>query len=102
MAPSSRSVEIAQTRRVLIGIRLVSIENESAKSAFVPAQGLGFTPAQHISERSLFVGVGDMASRPRDLADRMARRRSTLSDGFVRETFSLPREEARNKARDFL
>lgn len=37
-------------------------------------------------------------ARPRDLADRMAGR----SDGFVRETFSLPRVEAREKARAFL
>ena len=36
-------------------------------------------------------------ARPRDLADRMAGR----SDGFVRETFSLPRVEAREKARAF-
>jgi hypothetical protein len=39
--------------------------------------------------------------RPRDLADRMARRRDA-PDGFLRETFSLPREEARAKARDYL
>jgi hypothetical protein len=43
-----------------------------------------------------------MASRPRGLADRMAGRRSAASDGFVRETFSLPREEARGKARAFI
>jgi hypothetical protein len=43
-----------------------------------------------------------MASRPRDLADRMAGQRKKAPDGFVRETFSLPREEARGKARDFL
>jgi hypothetical protein len=43
-----------------------------------------------------------MASRPRDLAERMAGRRSGSSDGFVRETFSLPRQEARDKARAFL
>jgi hypothetical protein len=43
-----------------------------------------------------------MASRPRDLADRMAGRRTRAPDGFVRETFSLPRREARDKARDFL
>ena len=42
-----------------------------------------------------------MVSRPRDLADRMARRR-TRDDGYLRETFSLPREKARAKARDFL
>ncbi len=38
---------------------------------------------------------------PRDLADRMARRR-TPADGYLRETFTLPREKARAKARDFL
>jgi hypothetical protein len=43
-----------------------------------------------------------MAFRPRDLAERMARRRSSAADGFVRETFSLPRQEARDKARAFL
>ncbi len=37
---------------------------------------------------------------PRDLADRLAARRK--ADGFLRETFTLPREEARMKARDFL
>jgi len=47
-----------------------------------------------------------MRSRPRDLADRMAARRSGArrqpDDGYLRETFALPREEARAKARDFL
>ena len=42
-----------------------------------------------------------MVSRPRDLAGRMAGRR-TRDDGYLRETFSLPREKARAKARDFL
>ena len=42
-----------------------------------------------------------MISRPRNLADRMARSR-TRDDGYLRETFSLPREKARAKARDFL
>jgi len=42
-----------------------------------------------------------MASRPRDIADRMAQRR-TRDDGFLRETFTLPRDAARLKARDFL
>jgi hypothetical protein len=41
-----------------------------------------------------------MASRPRDLADRMAARRRP-DDGFLRETFTLPRDQARTKARDF-
>jgi len=42
-----------------------------------------------------------MAFRPRDLAGRMAQRR-TADDGFLRETFTLPRDAARRKARDFL
>ena len=42
-----------------------------------------------------------MVSRPRDLAGRMAGRR-TRDDGYLRETFSLPREKARAMARDFL
>ena len=44
----------------------------------------------------------DMASRPRDLADRMAARRKKLDDGYLRETFTLPRDKARTRARDFL
>ena len=38
---------------------------------------------------------------PRDLADRMARRQKP-ADGYLRETFTLPREKPRAKARDFL
>jgi hypothetical protein len=45
-------------------------------------------------------GVFDMASRPRDLASRMAGRRKP-DDGYLRETFTLPREAARTRARDF-
>lgn len=43
-----------------------------------------------------------MARTPRDLANRMAQRRNQGDDGFVRESFSLPREEARAAARQFL
>jgi hypothetical protein len=43
-----------------------------------------------------------MAFRPRDLASRMASRRRRGDDGFLRETFTLPREAARTRARDFL
>ena len=45
-----------------------------------------------------------MARRPRDLASRMASRRTAkgFEDGFLRETFTLPREMARDRARDFL
>jgi hypothetical protein len=39
--------------------------------------------------------------RPRDLADRMALRRKP-DDGYLRETFTLPRDQARTRARDFL
>jgi hypothetical protein len=38
---------------------------------------------------------------PRDLAGRMAARHR-IADGYLRETFTLPREKARAKARDFL
>jgi hypothetical protein len=51
------------------------------------------------------VGVYDMVLRPRDLADRMAdrvSRRRKPDDGWLRETFTLPRERARTRARDFL
>jgi len=41
-----------------------------------------------------------MVFRPRDLADRMAARRKP-DDGFLRETFTLPRAVARTTARDF-
>lgn len=37
---------------------------------------------------------------PRDLAKRMASRASRADDGFHRETFRLPREEARSKAKE--
>jgi hypothetical protein len=42
-----------------------------------------------------------LASSPRDLANRMAGRRKR-DDGYLRETFTLPRDKARVKARDFL
>ena len=42
-----------------------------------------------------------MVFRPRDLASRMAGRRKP-GDGYLRETFTLPRDQARAKARDFL
>ncbi|QUS40557.1 hypothetical protein RPMA_18235 [Tardiphaga alba] len=38
---------------------------------------------------------------PRRLAERM-RTRQQVSDGFVRETFTLPRDAARAKAREIL
>jgi hypothetical protein len=45
-----------------------------------------------------------MPRTPRDLADRIAaqRRQAKADDGCVRETFKLPREEARQTARAFL
>jgi hypothetical protein len=40
---------------------------------------------------------------PRDLAESMARRRkAAMDDGYVRETFTQDREEARATARAFL
>jgi hypothetical protein len=41
-------------------------------------------------------------STPRDLADRMQARQTARADGFVRQTFSLPREQARKEARAWL
>jgi hypothetical protein len=46
-----------------------------------------------------------MAVRPRDLASRMAARPKpdkNPDDGYLRATFTLPREAARLRARDFL
>ena len=45
-----------------------------------------------------------MPKAPRDLADRMAQQRvrRRLDDGFVREQFVAPREQARRTARAFL
>jgi hypothetical protein len=43
----------------------------------------------------------DMASRPSDLAERVSSRRETDSN-FSRETFRLPVERARAKAREIL
>ncbi|MDA9500860.1 hypothetical protein [Bradyrhizobium sp. CCBAU 11357] len=50
-----------------------------------------------------------MADRPRDLAERMARRRKAAGkpgptargDGYLRETFTLPRAAARERAQAF-
>ncbi|OPY95178.1 hypothetical protein A5906_09675 [Bradyrhizobium sacchari] len=50
-----------------------------------------------------------MADRPRDLAERMARRRKIgdskpggrSGDGYLRETFTLPRAAARARAEAF-
>lgn len=42
-----------------------------------------------------------MVYRPRDLADRMANRREP-DDGYIREMYALPREDARKRARAFL
>jgi hypothetical protein len=46
-----------------------------------------------------------MANRtPRDLADRMAarRRQAKAEDGYARETFTQPQDQARQTARAFL
>lgn len=45
-----------------------------------------------------------MSNTPRDLADRMAERQGRLrrDDGYVRETFTQPRDDARKTARAFL
>ena len=47
--------------------------------------------------------MGGSVFRPRDLASRMAarRQRGDAPDGYLRETFTLPREDARARARDY-
>jgi hypothetical protein len=63
--------------------------------------GLGLVPTSAILLRRQTYWSYGMAARPRDLADRMAARRKP-GDGYLRETFTLPRDKARTKARDFL
>jgi hypothetical protein len=52
--------------------------------------------------------MGGSTFRPRDLASRVAARRRKSGDsngfrpdGYLRETFTLPRDEARARARDY-
>ena len=66
-----------------------------------PRQGLGLGSVEPYIEAVVICWSYDMALRPRDLADRMAGRRKQ-NDGYLRETFALPRDKARTKARDFL
>ncbi len=48
--------------------------------------------------------IAEAAGRPQNLAKRMRDRRirQKLGDGFLRETFTLPVDEARDKARELL
>jgi hypothetical protein len=64
--------------------------------------GLGFTgrPPYIQAGRHVFRSC-DMVLRPRDLASRMAGRRKP-DDGYLRESFTLPRDKARSRARAFL
>jgi hypothetical protein len=72
------------------------------KAAFRPAGTVTrFGCRKHYIEPVVICWSCDMTSRPRDLADRMAGRRK-LDDGYLRETFTLPRDKARARARDFL
>src|SRR5207248_2407169 len=98
-SPSRRRLRFVAGRcahgsRLMSGTRLNIVQSRPG------LRGLGLTAASPIS-RSCYVGAGDMAFRPRELADRMARRRKP-DDGYVRETFTLPRDKARSQARDFL
>jgi hypothetical protein len=60
-------------------------------------------------ERSLSLGYRNLSTvmayrSPKDLAESLARRRkgAKANDGYVRETFTQPREQARETARAFL
>src|ERR1700674_3759275 len=77
------------------GKRLISSFRRSGRRTRIGAR------KRYIERVVICVRSCGMASRPRDLADRMAGRRK-LDDGYLRETFTLPRDKARAKARDFL
>jgi hypothetical protein len=64
------------------------------------ADGIHPPPSLYLTCRPV-VWSYDMVLRPRDLASRMAGRRKP-DDGYLRETFTLPRAKARIRARDFL
>jgi hypothetical protein len=89
----------------LIDQRLVTLaEDPQQRRLELPTpggNGLGLLRLIAILSGSSFVWSCDMVSRPRDLADRMAVRRKP-DDGYLRQTFSLPRDKARATARDFL
>jgi hypothetical protein len=68
---------------------------------FLSLAGTRFSRGEAYIEAVVICWSCDMALRPRDLADRMAGRRKQ-DDGYLRETFTLPRGKARTKARDFL
>jgi len=68
---------------------------------FLSSAGTRFGRGEAYIEPVVICWSCDMALRPRDLADRMAGRRKQ-DDGYLRETFTLPRDKARTKARDFL
>jgi len=73
-----------------------------SRSASCRERRLGIILHHHYIRASrLVVWSCDMALRPRDLASRMAGRRKP-DDGYLRETFTLPRDQARSRARDFL
>src|SRR3954454_13151343 len=61
----------------------------------IPPHLVLYQPRRHV------FGVATMPRRPRDLADRMSERRKP-DDGFLRETFTLPRLAARARARAVL
>lgn len=62
----------------------------------------GIAPVRTIPVRRIEIEL--MARRPRDLSDKLSGRRDRrkTDDGFTRETFSLPIDEARAKAREVL
>ena len=73
----------------------LSLENALAKAASQIR-----SPPRLYSDLSSSVWSYDMVFRPRDLASRMAGRRKP-DDGYLRETFTLSRDKARARARDF-
>lgn len=70
----------------------------------MPRQGVMTNPEPSpIADRGAQAHIHPMPVRsPKDLAERMSTRpRRTDADGFRRVTFALPREAARERAKDF-
>ena len=98
-----RSVGHRAQRRRAQGRSAGQAEDQDRKQQPVTAEAAGRirSPPPLYSTCRLLVWSYDMVPRPRDLASRMAGRRKP-DDGYLRETFTLPRDKARARARDFL
>jgi hypothetical protein len=94
--------QVAGQQSLFVGRRTETLRVGSRKCRYRRSrQKTRFGGAARYIEPVVICWSCDMVSRPRDLADRMAGRRKP-DDGYLRETFTLPRDKARTRARDFL